>query len=289
MVGAASAVLEEGQWRELEKAHRSFIEPWIDAYSDRRSRGKSHPVHDFLFSYYHVKRSKLLRWNPMPGVRLRGSGAEAYLADPRYRSFEDGVGLDPSALSVKERERIAWIVDLIEKALVRPPRFNCFGLHEWAMVYRADQVRHETTPLRVTLEEAAKLVESMPLCCTHFDAYRFFTEKARPMNASELSRDDCGLNEQFGCMHFNMDLYKWCYKAMPWIGSELMDVCFRLAVDARVFDMRASPYDVSTYGYAAIPVETAEGREQYRREQIELHRRGQPLARRLLAELNSVL
>ena len=90
-------------------------------------------------------------------------------------------------------------------------------------------------------------------------------------------------------MHFNMDLYRWCYKLNPWIGSELIDDCFRLAIEARILDMKASPYDVSQYGYDAIEVETAEGRELYRTKQRALYEKGQPIARRLLAECNRLL
>ena len=48
-----------------------------------------------------------------------------------------------------------------------------------------------------------------------------------------------------------MDLYKWCYKLGPLVGSELLLDCLELAADARHLDMRASPYDLRGYGFAA--------------------------------------
>jgi hypothetical protein len=67
---------------------------------------------------------------------------------------------------------------------------NCFGLHEWAMVYEAPTVRHERVPLRLGQDATNVVVESMPLRCTHFDAFRFFTEPAAARNAGTPSRSD---------------------------------------------------------------------------------------------------
>ena len=35
------------------------------------------------------------------------------------------------------RETVAFVADLLAATAARPARLNCFGLHEWAMVYRA--------------------------------------------------------------------------------------------------------------------------------------------------------
>ncbi|PRC62320.1 3-methyladenine DNA glycosylase, partial [Mycobacterium sp. ITM-2017-0098] len=71
-----------------------------------------------------------------------------------------------------------FIADLLRATASRPARFNCFGMHEWAMVYRAPSVRHSRVPLRLGPAGTDAVVESMPLRCSHFDAYRFFTESA---------------------------------------------------------------------------------------------------------------
>ncbi|MGL1409555.1 hypothetical protein ACSTIX_23730, partial [Vibrio parahaemolyticus] len=70
----------------------------------------------------------------------------------------------------------------------RPAQFGCFGLHEWAMAYRTEDVRH-AVPLRLGSDGTDAVVESHDLKCTHFDAFRFFTPDAVPRNRTALSRD----------------------------------------------------------------------------------------------------
>ena len=68
-----------------------------------------------------------------------------------------------------------------------------------------------------------------------------------------------------------MDLYKWAYKSMPWVGSDLLLKCFLLAMQARAIDMRASPYDLSEFGdYEPIRIETPAGRAQYEQHQRDI-------------------
>ncbi|MDX2227651.1 MAG: hypothetical protein SFY92_11255, partial [Verrucomicrobiae bacterium] len=88
-------------------------------------------------------------------------------------------------------------------------------------------------------------------------------------------------SDQPGCIHANMDLYKWAYKLLPWIPSELVADCFENAMAARTIDMRASPYDLRDQGYEPICIETEEGRDEYVRHQREITARAQPLRQRL--------
>jgi hypothetical protein len=83
------------------------------------------------------------------------------------------------------------------------------------------------------------------------------------------SLDDRIQNEQAGCLHANMDIYKWATKLWPWIGSDFIAKTFALAVEGRELDMRASPYDLSEQGYSPIRIETEEGRREYQRLQQE--------------------
>jgi hypothetical protein len=277
-------VLQEAEWQALAQAHEQAVGPYIDAYRKRRDSRQKHPVHDFLFAYYQTNRAVLRRWRPAAYQFLGGKAARAFLEDDRYCETEYGVGLNLRRMEDSVAERLRWVRSLIGAAKSRQPRFNCFGLHEWAMVYKANEVRHETTPLRLSPQEVAKVVEDSAIRCSHWDAFRFFTPEARPLNELSPGRDERELNEQFGCIHFNMDLYRWTYKGSPWLGSELLRACFELALEARELDMRASPYDLSEYGYRAIYIETASGREEYRAEQQRIYRNGQVLADRLLEE-----
>src|SRR5689334_6455607 len=88
--------------------------------------------------------------------------------------------------------------------------------------------------------------------------------------------------EQPGCLHANMDLYKWAYKLSPWVASELVADCFDLARRVRVLDMRASPYDLSDLGLDAVPIETSEGRAAYAEQQSAFVTEATVLRERLL-------
>jgi hypothetical protein len=173
----------------------------------------------------------------------------------------------------------------------RPGFFGCFGLHEWAMVYRQtpEEIRHNAWPLRYGPAELAAIVERSAVCCSHFDAFRFFTAPARPLNKLQPTRPDMAQLEQRGCLHANMDLYKWAFKLAPYTPAELLADCFELARDIREIDMRASPYDIRALGFDPIPVESAEGRATYERHQREFTRRGEPLRARLIALCDRLL
>jgi hypothetical protein len=86
-----------------------------------------------------------------------------------------------------------------------------------------------------------------------------------------------------------MDLYKWAYKLLPAVPSDLVADAFELARDVRVLDMRASPYDLSGLGYAPVRIETPEGRAEYVAAQRAFAERGTLLRARLLAALDPLL
>jgi len=180
---------------------------------------------------------------------------------------------------------------LLTATASRPAQLGCFGMHEWAMVYRLDQddVRHASWPLRLGNDGTDAVVESHRIACSHFDAFRFFTEAARPRNTLSPGRDDRDTLEQPGCLHAGMDLYKHAFRLSPMVPSELVADCFALARDIRVLDMRASPYDLSGLGYAPVPVETPEGKQEYVSAQRRFAERGAPLRARLVAECERLL
>jgi hypothetical protein len=177
------------------------------------------------------------------------------------------------------------MVNLLKLTAERPPQFACYGLHEWAMVYRQtpDEVRHNAWPLRFPPEALAQIVEAQPVRCSHFDAFRFFTTPARPLNKLQPTRADTPAFEQRGCLHANMDLYKWAFKFAPFTPSDLVADCFALAHDIRQVDMRASPYDFQKLGYSPLRIETPEGRAEYEVHQRDFAERSQPLRARLIA------
>jgi hypothetical protein len=78
-----------------------------------------------------------------------------------------------------------------------------------------------------------------------------------------------------------MDLYKWSFKLGPLIDSDLVQDCLDLAADARELDMRASPYDLTDYGFEPITIETPAGRAEYIRAQQGVADRAAPLRKAL--------
>jgi hypothetical protein len=273
-------VWREADWRRRQQAHRRRIARWTRPHRDRRRSGEPHPVLDFLFTYYSFRPSRLERWLPGPGIVLSGD-AEEFLTTPGFRRTEDGVCFDAALLDERRRESARFIARLLRATDARDPRFGCFGLHEWATVYR-DSPRHRQLPLRLGPENTNRVVETAQLRCTHHDAFRFFTPAARPLNASTPTREGQVETEQPGCLHANMDLYKWAYKLAPATPSELIGDCFELAVSTRELDMRASPYDLSGLGYEPVPIETVAGRARYAREQADIAARARPLRLRLI-------
>jgi hypothetical protein len=163
-------------------------------------------------------------------------------------------------------------------------------MHEWAMVYRQPtEERRHPAPLRLGQDGTDAVLESLPVRCTHYDAFRFFTPRARPRNPVQLTRADQLGHEQPGCLHAGMDLYKWATKLDPFIPSELTARCFALAVDIRVLDMRASPYDLRAFGYSPVAVETERGRAEYVRQQALFAERARPLRAELIAACELLL
>ncbi|MGH3346332.1 MAG: 3-methyladenine DNA glycosylase, partial [Nocardioides sp.] len=58
------------RWLGRAEAHAARLAPYVEPHLARRRRGESHPVHDFLFSYYSQRPAQLLRWHPGFGTRL---------------------------------------------------------------------------------------------------------------------------------------------------------------------------------------------------------------------------
>lgn len=267
-------ILRETDWRELAKNHYDIASAFTTGPRLRRDRDEKHPVEDFLFNYYPYPIALMEQWQPGYGTILQFSDLETLpiqLKNRRYRIDADRCYLDLDLMDEKERQRLQWIVDLLKATQQHVPNFACHGLHEWAMVYRAEEIRHAAiAPLRLPQAEIDALVRSRSITCTHYDAFRFFANDAKPLNRHPLTLDTRHENEQPGCVHANMDLYKWAAKSMPWVGSELLLETYLLASQLRDLDMRASPYDLSAWNVSPVKIEIPEGRREYETEQRRL-------------------
>ncbi|MHA3723497.1 3-methyladenine DNA glycosylase [Leucobacter sp. HY1910] len=312
------AQLGEPEWRALEAAHAARADALTEAHRARKLRGETHPIEDFLWTYYSVKPRELRRWHPGVGVLLENAAPDRAswkhyratgdaLASAARAEFSEDTGeasatgetdsataahaeVDVAAYLERRAQTVDYVEKLLTATLAHTPRYGCFGLHEWAMVYRMtpEQLRHSALPLRIGHEATNAVVESHTIGCTHFDAFRFFTPEAAPLNTIEVSREAQHETEQSGCLHAGMDVYKWALKLGPIVPGELLLDAFVLARDIRELDMRASPYDVTGYFSATgdpltpVPIETPDGKREYARQQRGFAARGDAIRNRLL-------
>lgn len=281
---ATREVLTRERWTADAEAHALRADALTADHRARASRAQKHPVEDFLFTYYSYKPAILRRWHPGPGVLLEQADERA---DWRwYRAEGDGVEVDAARFRAERGSMYRGVVNLLRATRDRPAQFGCFGLHEWAMAYRADEVRH-AVPLRLGRDGTDAVVEAHDLKCTHFDAFRFFTPEAVPLNRTPLRRDDQVAREQPGCLHAGMDVYKWAVKLGPLVPGALLLDAFELARDIRTLDMQASPYDLTGWGYVPVAIETPEGKAEYVARQRGLSERGQALRRAVITAVTS--
>jgi hypothetical protein len=278
-------------WTALARAHAERADALTAGHRARRATGTRHPVEDFLHEYYSARPAQLRRWHPGAGVGLApgADGPAPHAAWRWYATDDDGaVALDLDAFRADRGDTVAFVARLLAATASRPAHTGCFGLHEWAMVYRADEHRHPL-PLRLGRAGTDAVVEAHPIRCSHFDAFRFFTPAAVGRNRLQPTRATQVELEQPGCLHATMDLYKWAYKLGPAVPGELLLDCFALAADVRELDMRASPYDLREAGYQPVPIETPEGKAQYVAAQREFARRGAELRSALLGVCDRLL
>lgn len=279
------------EWQPLADAHAAHVDAWSEG---RRTRhGTRHPVDDFLWEYYSFRPGHLRRWHPGIGVALESSPEHATW--PHYTTVTAASGVrfthaDADSLGDR-RHAFEWIRELLQRTLDRPPTHACFGLHEWAMVYGLEQhqVRHEQAPLRLSPSEIRQVVDDAQLRCTHYDAFRHYTPAALPLNVIRPTRETQQDLEQPGCLHANMDVYKWCYKLTPFVSSELTLAAFELARDIRQLDAQAAPYDLTAWDLPPVPVETADGRAEFVRQQREFTARANVLRLQLIEQIDAVL
>ncbi|MHA3683497.1 3-methyladenine DNA glycosylase [Leucobacter sp. HY1908] len=297
------AQLGEPEWRTLEAAHAARADALTEAHRARKLRGETHPIEDFLWTYYSVKPRELRRWHAGAGVLLenaapdraswkhyRATGGPLATAHETTDREPQHAEVDAAGYLERRAQTVSYVEKLLTATLAHAPRYGCFGLHEWAMVYRMtpEQLRHSALPLRIGHEATNAVVESHTIGCTHFDAFRFFTPAAAPLNTIEVSREAQHETEQSGCLHAGMDVYKWALKLGPIVPGELLLDAFVLARDIRELDMRASPYDVTGYFGATgdpltpVPIETPDGKREYARQQRGFAARGDAIRNRLL-------
>ncbi|MFF2453985.1 3-methyladenine DNA glycosylase [Isoptericola sp. NPDC058082] len=297
-VTSADAVVPREAWEPLAAAHAARADALTAVWRAARDEGSTHAIEDFLFTYYPTRVSHLRRWHPGPGVVLADAAEHAgwrWYRETQLRGDDGGTHgatLDVDAFVADRGDTVRYVRALVSATAGRPGTFGCFGLHEWAMVYRdraAGRDHRHPLPLRLGHDGTDAVVESHRIGCSHFDAYRFFTPEAAGRNQLRPTRERQPSMEQPGCLHAGMDLYKWALKLGPAAPGDLLLDAFELARDIRYTDMAAAPYDVSSYGVEAVPIETPEGKAEYVRRQRGFAARGQELRARLVAVCDLLL
>ncbi len=286
-----ATVLPRVTWVPLALAHAERADGMTAGHRARKSAGEKHAIEDFLYDYYNTRPAQLRRWHPGVGTGL-GPGADGpaeHAGWKFYTTLPDGVvTLNVEAYMQARGESVRYIHGLLSATASRPAFSGCFGLHEWAMVYRQPERRHEL-PLRLGQEQTDRVVEANPIRCTHFDAFRFFTPEAVGLNRLQPTRATQVDLDQPGCLHAAMDCHKWASKLGPAVPGALALDCFALAGEIRLLDMQASPYDLSSYGEPPVKIETPEGKQEYAARQREFARRAAALRARLIRVCEELL
>ena len=282
-------VLSPSEWLCREAVHREAVAERTRDHLARRDRGEKHPIEDFLFEYYSFTPGRLSRWHPGPDVVLQGAEGMPRAGWRHYVTVGRGVAFDRTGFMQVRGRTVDFVRGLLEATLSRPATLGCFGLHEWAMVHGIpkDGVRHENGPLRLGADTTDEVTRSHTVRCSHFDAFRFFTPTGALLNTLSPTRETQVDNEQPGCLHAGMDVYKWCFKLEPLVPSDLVLDAFDLAREIRVLDMQASPYDLSALGVEPLRIETPEGKAEYVARQRDFSERSNALRRRLLTVLSA--
>ena len=285
---SALHLLVESVWKKQLREHEERFNDLVAPHVERRSRHEKDPVADFMFEYYAFRPSHLAKWSPGLGCILE-NGKELFEGRDHFRSSAGDVMLGVDRVSDSFWTGTKWILSLLHSTQNRPAQFGCFGLHEWAMLYEADEKRHNQLPLRLPQERVNQVVQEGPVNCSHFDAFRFFTPTAKPLNRQELTRENMASCEQPGCLHTNMDVYRWAFKRYPWISSTLILDCFELALEIRSMDMAASPYDLLHTGLKPVRIETAAGRLEYGKRQKDFSFRAAILRAQLIDQYERIM
>jgi len=71
----ASILLAADEWQARDARHRERADRLSAGWRRRAGTGQTHPVEDFLFTYYPNPPRLLRRWHPGAGVALEGAAS----------------------------------------------------------------------------------------------------------------------------------------------------------------------------------------------------------------------
>ena len=106
--------LSEAEWTTRRAAHTARVENLVGDYLLDRGRGNTHPVLDFLFTYYSHRPGQLRRWNPGHGIVLTGDRACEYAGFASYEQVSTEGGVSYRVRSDLVERRRASIVETMK-------------------------------------------------------------------------------------------------------------------------------------------------------------------------------
>ena len=164
-------MIEGGAWRASAKAYRERMITLLHGTIDHP---RHHPIYNFLFFYYGYDLNRLLRWSPGPLRELAGVAPKEYVLwkGAGWRSLARGHGLiDPLLISKRARARYTSTASILRQTATRAPQLQCFGLHEWAMLYTPSPdgppnfSEFQQLPTRLSRAEVNTVVEMATMAC----------------------------------------------------------------------------------------------------------------------------
>ena len=249
---AEPQTLTQSEWLPLAQAHRSRADGFTAAHRERARRGETHPVWDFPV--------QLLQPAPAPTEGLpsrvrHGAGRPRRPRVPepkRLRRRRRGVHGEPG-LPARPRRDAAFRrgvveVDGISAASVRVLRDARVG---HGLPRRRSASRG--VPLRLGAAGTDAVLESIPLRCSHVDAYRFFTRPPSPATRAPHPCHPGPVGSSPAVCTRTWISTRWSHKLGPLVDSGLLMDCLDLAATARELDMRASPTICASTGSHRSP------------------------------------
>ena len=182
--------IEYGQWKALLSLQRQRVDKLLPT---ALTSDENHPIYNFFSTYYRHLPSALRTYSPGIGVMVSTESADDYKVDlpkkGRVAYNDSCVIFDPRSAKFNENQinTLKKTLRVLEATSMRPPNFHCYNLHEWAMLYsKSKPFVTQSLPLRKSLSNKIirEVVETLGPTCTHYDAFRFFSEDAKPLNSS---------------------------------------------------------------------------------------------------------
>ena len=159
---------------------------------ERRHAVNSHPIYNFLHTYYRYSSEELLLYSPGIGVGLKdvmhdnikplrtSNGKQKrkkknstgmkellhpliHLSDSENNKSDASYNPQKLIHPLQPSGRYGWTTmsrnrDILAKSSLKQPNFACYGLHEWAMLYKNYPPHQKNLSLRVSQDTIDELV-----------------------------------------------------------------------------------------------------------------------------------